>query len=60
MLLGHSYLSKNRTPLAAYNGLQISLMRRFLRRGGTMEAWLQCVAPAFRRRYGWILRTTAG
>ncbi len=60
MLLGHSYLSKNRTPLAAYNGLQISLMRRYLRRGGTMEAWLQHIAPAFRRRYGWICEHTAG
>ena len=60
MLLGQWYLSKSLTPLAAYNGLQIVLMRHFLRRGGTMDAWMQDIAPAFRRRYGWICESTSG
>ncbi len=60
MLLGQWYLSKSPTPLAAYNRLQIVLMRRFLRRGGTMDAWMQEIAPAFRRRYGWICESTSG
>ncbi len=36
------------------------LMRHFLRRGGTMEAWMQDIAPAFRSRYGWICESTGG
>ena len=36
------------------NRLQTALMRRFLKRGGTLERWLECIAPAFRTRYGWL------
>ena len=53
-LLGRSYLSKAPNRLAAYNRLQAALMRRFLKRGGTLERWLECIAPAFRTRYGWL------
>lgn len=53
-LLGRSYLSKAPNRLAAYNRLQAALMRRFLKRGGTMERWLKRIAPAFRTRYGWL------
>ena len=60
MLLGQWYLSRSLTPLAAYNELQIVLMRHFLRRGGTVDAWMQDIAPAFRRRYGWICESTSG
>ena len=54
VLLGQYYLSKCPTPLAAYNNLQAALMRRFLRRGGTIERWVAVFAPRFRHRYGWI------
>ena len=60
MLLGQWYLSNSPTPLAAYNRLQIVLMRHFLWRGGTMDAWMQDIAPAFRRRYGWMCESTSG
>jgi hypothetical protein len=53
-LLGQAYLERFRSPLAAYNRLQAALMKRFIRRGGTPEIWLQTMAPAFRRRHGWI------
>jgi hypothetical protein len=53
-LLGDSYLSQSHTRMAAYNRLQTALMRRFLKRGGTLERWLECIAPAFRTRYGWL------
>jgi hypothetical protein len=54
MLLGRSYLSKSPTPLAAYNGLQAALMTRFLKRGGSVERWMEQFAPRFRQRYGWL------
>ena len=55
-LLGRSYLSTSPTPLAAYNRLQAALMERFLKRGGTIDRWVECFAPLFRRRYGWLCR----
>lgn len=53
-LLGRSYLATAPSPLAAYNRLQAALMRCFLRRGGTLERWVESFAPLFRRRYGWL------
>jgi hypothetical protein len=53
-LLGRSYLSKSPSQFAAYNRLQAALMKRFLKHGGTIERWIECFAPVFRRRYGWL------
>jgi hypothetical protein len=54
MVLGRSYLSKSPSPFAAYNRLQAALMKRFLRRGGSVEIWMERYAPRFRQRYGWL------
>jgi len=63
MMMADGYLDGKRSALAAYNALQLTLMRRFMARGGTAEAWCERLAPAFRRRYGWMLdaasRTTS-
>ena len=58
-VLGDLYLSKSPTRLAAYNRLQTALMRSFLKRGGTLERWLECIAPVFRTRYGWLCELPA-
>ena len=53
-LLGERYKARFPGPLAAYNRLQTALMRHFVHRGGTVERWMTDLAPAFRRRYGWL------
>ena len=53
-ILGDSYIAKCHTRMAAYNRLQTALMRRFLKRGGTLKRWIECIAPVFRARYGWL------
>lgn len=55
MIVAELYLARSSSRLAAYNLLQCALMRRFVARGGTAEAWCDSMAPAFSRRYGWIL-----
>lgn len=55
MTLAGLHLDRADSPLAAYNALQIALMRRFVARGGSAELWCHRLAPAFRRRYGWML-----
>jgi hypothetical protein len=55
MTLATFHLDRANSPLAAYNALQIALMRRFVAAGGTAELWCDRLAPAFRRRYGWML-----
>lgn len=55
MLLGSYYLARARSPLAAYNALQLQLMRRFLGRGGTEAEWVARFAEPFHRRFGWML-----
>lgn len=54
MLLGRWYLACSHTPLAAFNRLQLSLMKRFLARGGSLDAWMARIAPVFRERYSWL------
>jgi len=44
--------------LADYNRIQCALMARFFARGGSLDDWSQKLAPAFRKRYGWILEAT--
>lgn len=53
-LLGRTYLARYRELFAAYNRLQSALIRRFVSHGGTVETWMDRLAPAFRKRHGWI------
>jgi hypothetical protein len=55
MLLANLYLDRYGARLRAYNMLQWQLMSTFIRRGGSAEAWCERYAPAFRRRFGWML-----
>lgn len=55
MTLAGYHLDRANSPLAAYNALQIALMKRYIACGGTAEQWCSRLAPAFRRRYGWML-----
>jgi hypothetical protein len=55
MLYAQVFLSRHSSALSAYNHFQRALMRRYLRRGGTLEEWCARFAPAFRARYGWML-----
>jgi len=55
MTLACYFLNRERSPLAAYNALQIALMRQYVARGGSAEGWVSRLAPTFRRRYGWML-----
>ena len=55
MTLAGFHLDRADSRLAAYNALQVALMRRFVARGGTVELWCVRLAPTFRRRYGWML-----
>lgn len=52
MILAREYRARHSTGFRAYMALQAALMRRYLRRGGTVQAWCARMAPAFQRRYG--------
>ena len=60
MLLATYYLARTQSPLAAYNTLQVQLMRRFIGRGGTEAQWVAHYAAPFRRRFGWMLAAGRG
>ncbi len=60
MLLAQLFVERYPTRQAAYNSLQAALMMRYLRRGGTLDAWMTRFAPVFRRRYGWICQELPG
>lgn len=53
MLLAEFWLDRCASRMRAYNMLQ--LMETFIRRGGSADAWCARYAPAFRRRFGWML-----
>ena len=55
MLLATLYLDRYGARLRAYNMLQCALMAAHVRRGGSAESWVARYAPAFRRRFGWML-----
>ncbi len=55
MLFAHLFLARHSSAFAAYNALQARLLRGHLRRGGTLDGWCDRMAPAFRRRYGWMV-----
>lgn len=58
MLLADWYIAKCRNGFAAYTTMQASLLARFIRRGGSVDEWVERLAPAYRRRYGWLCEST--
>ena len=54
MELLNPHLVRHGRSFAAYQALQRQLLSRHLARGGTMEEWCQTLAPAFRRKYGFL------
>ena len=56
MELTRRYLALYPTRFAAYVALEVALMRRFVAAGGTEEEFCRRLAPAFARRYGFLLR----
>lgn len=50
-MLASSYRAKHPTGFTAYMALQSALMRRYVRRGGSVQQWCARIAPAFHRRY---------
>jgi hypothetical protein len=56
MELTGRYLAMHPTRFAAYLALEVALMRRFVAIGGTEEEFCRRLAPAFARRYGFLLR----
>lgn len=55
LILAEEALATAPSPLAAYNQLQLRLMRRYIARGGTEELWCRMLAPVFSARYSWML-----
>ena len=54
MLPGEWYSSKHSSGFAAFNKLQVALMKRFVAKGGSIERWIDKLAPVFRSRYSWL------
>ena len=59
MILVQEYLARYGSAFAAYMALQRSLLRHFLKQGGTEEIWCARIAPAFRRRYAPVFAAAA-
>lgn len=55
MILISKYVAEAKTPLAAYNLLQLAHIKLYIAEGGTVEEWCIRMAGPFRERYGWIL-----
>jgi len=55
LVLAEYYRARSGTGFGAYMHLQRALLRRWLARGGTEEAWCERMAPAFRHRYGGLM-----
>ena len=49
------YIESYPTGLAAYIALECALMRRYIARGGTAEAFCEHLAPVYHRRFGRLL-----
>ncbi len=54
MLPGEWYVSRHSTRFSAFNKLQVALMKRFVAKGGSIERWMDRLAPVFRSRYSWL------
>jgi hypothetical protein len=54
-MIASDYLVRSSSGFAAYMALQCRLLSRFRARGGSDGEWIARLAPAFRRRYGWLL-----
>jgi len=59
MILALRYLEKHGSPFAAYMALQTALLRHYVSRGGTEEAWCTRIAPVSRRRYAPVFASVA-
>ena len=55
MLVARLYLELHCTRAEAYSTLHVQLLRCFLERGGSVGEWCTHYAPAFVRRFGWML-----
>lgn len=55
MILATEYQARHGSGFAAYMALQAALLRHYLARGGTVQAWCARMAPVFQRRYGSVL-----
>jgi hypothetical protein len=58
MGVARQYLQQHRSPLAAYNALQVALLARYVARGGRADAWCRRRAARFRGRFGWMLESS--
>lgn len=54
-MLGERFLALHGNGHKAFMLLQVCLMRHFVARGGDKLDWCERLAPAYRRRYGWLL-----
>ena len=55
VLLARLFLELHCTRAEAYRTLHAQLMRCYLERGGSVGDWCTHYAPAFVRRFGWML-----
>lgn len=60
MILFSKFVTEAKTPLAAYNLLQIAYIRLYIAGGGTVEQWCLTMAEPFRERFGWIMNLEPG
>jgi hypothetical protein len=51
MILAAAFRAKYGSGFSAYMALQAALLRHYLARGGTVQAWCARLAPAFQERY---------
>lgn len=56
--LALEYLARYQNPMQAYVELQRALMRRFITLGGTASEFVERLASAFRKRFGWMMHVT--
>ncbi|MBV9772639.1 MAG: hypothetical protein JO040_01735 [Gemmatimonadetes bacterium] len=54
-VLAERFQARAQTPLGAYMLLQSALLSIWLANGGSVDEWSLRLAPAFRKRYGWML-----
>lgn len=60
MELARRFIAMQPSPFGAYLALQRALMARHMARGGTQEDFCLRLAPAFRRRYAYLLGVVRG
>lgn len=55
MILAEQELARCPSRQAAYNRLQVRLMRRWMAQGHTTDEWVARMAIVYARRYRWVL-----